>query len=107
MACRRAPAGAEAPGVTQFATNPRIAADSLMLVPLGLSDVRLMNDARFPWLILVPRVDVTEIIDLEPDDRTRLLGEITEVAGALRKATRCDKLNIATLGNVVSQLHVH
>src|SRR5690348_4039681 len=93
--------------MASFTTDPKIAADSLMLVPLGLSDVRLMNDARFPWLILVPRVDVTEVIDLESDDRIRLLNEITEVATALRTATGCDKLNIATLGNVVSQLHVH
>jgi diadenosine tetraphosphate (Ap4A) HIT family hydrolase len=93
--------------VTEFITDPKIAADSMMLVPLGLSDVRLMNDARFPWLILVPRATATEIIDLDPDDRTRLLEEITEVAAALRTATGCDKLNIATLGNIVSQLHVH
>lgn len=90
-----------------FATDPKIAADSMMLVPLGLSDVRLMNDARFPWLILVPRVEATEIIDLDPADRTRLLDEISEVAAALREATGCDKLNIAALGNVVRQLHVH
>ena len=93
--------------MTSFTTDPRIAADSTFLVPLGLSDLRLMNDARYPWLLLVPRVEATEIVDLAPADRTRLLDEIAEVSAALRKATRCHKLNIAALGNVVRQLHVH
>ena len=97
----------EAPRMSEFATDPRIAADSIFLIPLGLSDLRLMNDARYPWLLLVPRVEATELIDLDPEDRTRLLDEIAEVAAALRKATGCHKLNIAALGNVVRQLHVH
>jgi diadenosine tetraphosphate (Ap4A) HIT family hydrolase len=90
-----------------FVLDPKIAADSLPIAPLGLSNLRLMNDSRFPWLLLVPRVEATEIIDLAPAERTRLLDEITEVSAALRKATRCDKLNIAALGNLVRQLHVH
>jgi len=66
-----------------------------------------MNDARFPWLILVPRVEATEIIDLAAPDRARLLDEIVTVSTALRNATHCDKLNVAALGNLVRQLHVH
>jgi diadenosine tetraphosphate (Ap4A) HIT family hydrolase len=93
--------------MSEFTTDPRLAADSILLVPLGLCDVRLMNDARFPWLLLVPRVEATELVDLDPEDRMRLLDEITEVAAALREATGCHKLNIAALGNVVRQLHVH
>jgi len=93
--------------MSSFTLDPRIAADSTFLIPLGLSDLRLMNDARYPWLLLVPRVEATELIDLDPEDRTRLLDEITEVAAALRQATACHKLNIAALGNVVRQLHVH
>src|SRR5258708_3753625 len=93
--------------MSAFATDPRIAADSTFLIPLELSDLRLMNDARYPWLLLVPRVTATEIIDLDPGDRTRLLDEIAEVSAALREATGCDKLNVAALGNVVRQLHVH
>jgi diadenosine tetraphosphate (Ap4A) HIT family hydrolase len=93
--------------MSQFATDPRIAADSMFLVPLELSDLRLMNDARYPWLLLVPRVEATEIVDLAAQDRMRLLEEINEVAAALREATDCHKLNIAALGNVVRQLHVH
>jgi len=90
-----------------FALDPKIAADSLPIAPLGLSDLRLMNDFRFPWLLLVPRVEATEIVDLAPAERARLLDEITEVSAALRKVTGCHKLNIAALGNVVRQLHVH
>jgi diadenosine tetraphosphate (Ap4A) HIT family hydrolase len=93
--------------MSEFTIDPRIAADSLFLIPLELSDLRLMNDARYPWLLLVPRVEATEIVDLGRADRTRLLDEIAEVATALRTATGCHKLNIAALGNVVRQLHVH
>ena len=67
-----------------------------------------MNDARFPWLLLVPRrAGMTEIIDLAGPDRTALFEEIVAVSTALRAATGCDKLNVAALGNSVAQLHVH
>ena len=88
-------------------TDPRLSADSTLLATLELSDLRLMNDRRFPWLILVPRVEATEIIDLSAADRTRLLDEIVTVSTALRDVTRCYKLNVVALGNLVRQLHVH
>ncbi len=67
-----------------------------------------MKDARFPWLILVPRrVGMVEILDLTPDDQARLWGEITVSAEALRTAVNPLKLNIGALGNIVRQLHVH
>ena len=87
--------------------DPRLSTDSTLLATLELSDLRLMNDSRFPWLILVPRVEATEIIDLSAPDRTRLLDEIVTVSTALRDVTRCYKLNVAALGNLVRQLHVH
>jgi len=87
--------------------DPRLSTDSTLLATLTLSDLRLMNDSRFPWLILVPRVEATEIIDLSAPDRTRLLDEIVTVSTALRDVTRCYKLNVAALGNLVRQLHVH
>jgi diadenosine tetraphosphate (Ap4A) HIT family hydrolase len=87
--------------------DPRLSADSTLLATLELSDLRLMNDRRFPWLILVPRVEATEIIDLSAPDRTRLLDEIVTVSTTLRDVTRCYKLNVAALGNLVRQLHVH
>ena len=68
----------------------------------------MMRDGNYPWLILVPRrAGAVEILDLEPSDRARLWAEIETVAEALRAETACDKLNVAALGNVVAQLHVH
>ena len=68
----------------------------------------LINDANYPWLLLVPRrLDVAEIIDLDEVEQAQLMTEIARVARALKDVTQCDKLNIAALGNVVPQLHVH
>jgi diadenosine tetraphosphate (Ap4A) HIT family hydrolase len=93
---------------TTFALDPAIAADTVPVISLGLSAVRLMNDRRFPWLLLVPRrAGAVEIVDLAKADRAALLEEIAAASGALRLATNCDKLNIGALGNKVRQLHVH
>lgn len=92
----------------EFSLDPRLAGDSVALRPLPLSDLRLMDDARFPWLLLVPRVaGAVEIVDLAKPERAALFEEITAVSAALRTATPCVKLNVAALGNVVRQLHVH
>ena len=91
-----------------FTLDSRLAADSTPVTSLGLSDVRLMVDARFPWLLLVPRQPgLAEIIELAKPDRARLFEEIVAVMAALKAATACDKLNVAALGNQVRQLHVH
>jgi diadenosine tetraphosphate (Ap4A) HIT family hydrolase len=75
---------------------------------LGLSRVVAINDADFPWLILVPRrTGVTEIADLGADDAVQLTAEIAQVSRALKHVTGCDKLNIAAIGNIVPQLHIH
>lgn len=88
--------------------DPRLAADSVPVADLALCQVRLMNDATYPWLVLIPRrAGAVEIVDLAPEDRARLMDEIAVVSGALRDMTRCDKLNVAALGNMVPQLHVH
>jgi diadenosine tetraphosphate (Ap4A) HIT family hydrolase len=88
--------------------DPRLAADTVPVGDLALTRVLLANDANFPWLILVPRIPgVTEIIDLDSDQQVQLLGEIDAAARALKSAAACDKLNIAALGNMVAQLHVH
>jgi diadenosine tetraphosphate (Ap4A) HIT family hydrolase len=92
----------------EFVLDPRLAADSLFVADLPLSTVRLMRDANYPWLLLVPRrPGVAEIIDLGEADRVQLMVEISRASDALRAAARCDKLNVAALGNVVAQLHVH
>jgi diadenosine tetraphosphate (Ap4A) HIT family hydrolase len=73
-----------------------------------LSRVLVMNDANYPWLILVPRkAGLVEIIDLNDAAQTELMTEIGRASRALKAVTRCDKLNIAALGNTVPQLHVH
>lgn len=91
-----------------FALDPRLAADSIAVGEFNLSQLRLMDDARFPWLILVPRIaGARELIDLDESDRASLLGEITIVGRMLESMFTPDKLNVAALGNVVSQLHVH
>jgi len=65
------------------------------------------NDANFPWLILVPRrAGVSEIIDLGAEQAV-LMHELSLVSRALKDETRCDKLNVAAIGNVVPQLHIH
>jgi diadenosine tetraphosphate (Ap4A) HIT family hydrolase len=68
----------------------------------------VIKDANYPWLLLVPRREgAVEIIDLEEVEQAQLMTEISRVARAVKDITKCDKLNIAALGNVVPQLHVH
>ena len=75
---------------------------------LPLCRVLLIKDANYPWLLLVPRRhDVVEIIDLDEVEQAQLMTEIADAARALKAITGCDKLNVAALGNVVPQLHVH
>jgi diadenosine tetraphosphate (Ap4A) HIT family hydrolase len=91
-----------------FELDPRLAADSRLLADGPLSQLRLMDDARFAWLVLVPRViGAVELIDLDEHDQQLLLKEIKHAGTLLRASGSCDKLNIGALGNIVRQLHVH
>jgi diadenosine tetraphosphate (Ap4A) HIT family hydrolase len=91
-----------------FILDTRLDADTQLVASLGLCDVRLMNDARFPWLVLVPRQPgLVEIADLAAADQARLWQEVNHAAAALRAVAPCDKLNLGALGNIVRQLHVH
>ncbi|MBZ0087995.1 MAG: HIT family protein [Thermomonas sp.] len=86
----------------------RLADDTVPVADLPLCEVRLMDDANHPWLVLVPKViDAVEIIDLTPAQRTLLCAEIAIASRALRALFKPDKLNVAALGNLVPQLHVH
>jgi diadenosine tetraphosphate (Ap4A) HIT family hydrolase len=88
--------------------DPQLARDAVPIGDLPLSRVLLMNDANYPWLILVPRrAGLVELIDLDESARMQLTAEIAKTADVLKATTECEKLNIAALGNVVSQLHVH
>lgn len=94
--------------MTAFALDPRLEADTLEIAAWPLSLVRLMNDRRFPWVILVPaRAGAIEIVDLPPQDRTTLIEEVARASAAMRELFKPAKLNVAALGNVVPQLHVH
>lgn len=94
--------------MTSFAPDPRLAADTHRVGDLALSRVLLFDDARFPWLVLVPRRDgLRDLIDLSRDDQHALLDEVDRCARVLHALEHPDKLNVAALGNVVAQLHVH
>lgn len=91
-----------------FTLHPRLAADTAPVCELGLSRVLLMDDAAWPWLILVPRrAGLRELIDLPRQARHLLDDEVALASRALAGLYRPDKLNVAALGNVVEQLHVH
>ena len=91
-----------------FQPDPRLAADSVFIADGPLSQVRLMDDARFPWLLLVPRVPgASEWIDLDGGQQRLLLAEINQLSQLLRTEAGVEKINIGALGNIVRQLHVH
>lgn len=91
-----------------FTLDQRLAADSLPLCQTDISLLRVIRDARFAWLVLVPMRDgLADLVDLSPEDEARVMVDIRAVSLALRDATGCDKLNVASLGNMVRQLHVH
>ena len=88
--------------------HSQLECDTVSLGDLALARVLVNNDANYPWLILVPRrPNLVELIDLSESEQAQLIREITQTARALREVTACDKLNIAALGNMVPQLHVH
>jgi diadenosine tetraphosphate (Ap4A) HIT family hydrolase len=91
-----------------FALDARLAADTIEIGDLALSRLLLMNDARFLWLILVPRQDgLSELVDLSAADRAILMEEIVAVSQAMVGSPGVEKINVGALGNVVRQLHVH
>ena len=90
-----------------FALDPRLAADTHRLGGLVLSELLLMDNALVPWLILVPRVAATELHLLDDATRRQLSDETTAVGAFVAGAFPVDKLNVAAIGNVVPQLHVH
>ena len=91
-----------------FTLDGRLAADTLEAGDLPLSRVLLMNDRRYPWVILVPRREgIREWIDLKEADGQQLWRESMQVCRVLQNLFDGDKLNVGALGNVVEQLHVH
>ena len=91
-----------------WSLHPQLQRDTINIGDLPLSCVLVINDANYPWMLLVPRrPDIVEIVDLDEVEQAQLMTEIARVGRALKAVTQCDKLNIAALGNVVPQLHVH
>src|SRR5215469_15233895 len=91
-----------------WSLHPQLEQDTEPVGDLPLSCVLLHNDANYPWLLLVPRrPGVCEVIDLDEADQAQLMVEIATLSRALKATTACDKLNVAAIGNVVPQLHVH
>jgi diadenosine tetraphosphate (Ap4A) HIT family hydrolase len=94
--------------VTTFELDPRLANDTMLIDRIGLCQLRLMEDSRWPWLILVPqRPDVSELFDLTPLDQAMLTFETNQVAETLKRARSPAKINVAAIGNIVRQLHIH
>jgi diadenosine tetraphosphate (Ap4A) HIT family hydrolase len=91
-----------------WSLHPQLERDTANIGDLPLSRVLVINDANYPWVLLVPRrADTVEIVDLDEVAQAQLMTEITRVSRAMREVTNCDKLNVAALGNMVPQLHVH
>ena len=91
-----------------FVLHERLAADSIEIIDLALSKVILMNDANYPWVILVPRrAGIREIHHLDEADQHQLFKEMTSITAIMEKLFQGEKMNVAALGNMVPQLHIH
>jgi diadenosine tetraphosphate (Ap4A) HIT family hydrolase len=91
-----------------WSLHPQLTQDTIDIGDLPLCKVLVIKDANYPWLMLVPRrPEKVEIIDLDEVEQAQLMAEVSRAARALKDITKCDKLNIAALGNMVPQLHVH
>ncbi|HZH53393.1 MAG TPA: HIT family protein [Microvirga sp.] len=91
-----------------FQLDSRLEADTIPVGDLSLCSVLLLNDARFPWFVLVPRVEgASELTDLSDEQAIRLMQEIRIATRVMTSLSRPDKVNVGALGNIVTQLHVH
>lgn len=91
-----------------FVLDPRLAQDTVPIGDFPLCRLLLSNDSNYPWFILVPRrADISELFQLDPVDQLQLWQEATALSQILNDSFNADKLNVAALGNIVSQLHMH
>ncbi len=91
-----------------FDLDPRLKEDTYVLGDFPLCRLLLSKDANYPWFILVPRrADISELFQLDDNDKQQLWEETTALAETLKDSFAADKMNVATLGNVVAQLHMH
>ncbi len=87
--------------------SPQLQNDCFSLGMLGDNQLLLLNNALVPWFILVPHTDVTELFELDDETRLGLVRDSDTLAGFVKQVFNCDKINVASIGNVVSQLHLH
>lgn len=91
-----------------FKLHSQLEKDTIEVSDLNLCKVLLMNNALYPWLILVPmKPDLKEITDLSPEDYSLMMEEVNNMCKKMQEIFSPDKMNVATLGNVVPQLHIH
>lgn len=91
-----------------FQLHPRLQQDSIAIGTFKLSELRLINDSHYPWFILVPKQpDISEIFQLTETDQQQLQQESNLLAKTLADVFKADKMNIAAIGNMVPQLHIH
>jgi len=91
-----------------FQLHPQLAADTVPVATWALCEVLLINDSNYPWLVLVPaRAGMRDLDDLAPEDQARATAEINRASKALKALFAPDKINVAALGNMVPQLHIH
>jgi len=94
--------------VTQFILHPQLAADTVLVGEFPLCQVLLANDGNFPWLILVPKINnISEFHELTDEQQAQFLSESNAISKLLKDGLSADKINIAALGNMVPQLHIH
>lgn len=94
--------------MTQFILHPQLAADTILVGEFPLCQVLLAKDGNFPWLILVPKInEISEFHDLTNEQQIQFLSESNAVSKLLKDGLSADKINIAALGNMVPQLHIH
>lgn len=91
-----------------FSLHPTLKADTFFIGRCGISNLHLMNDSRYPWLILVPALDgLSELHDLSARDYADVTGQIQRLSDQLKSHFKADKINVGALGNMVPQLHIH
>lgn len=93
--------------MSEFTLSPQLQKDCFVLGRLGNSQLLLLNNALLPWFILVPETEVTELFELDDALRLDLVQASDLLAGFVKSVFACDKINVASIGNVVSQLHMH
>lgn len=92
----------------EFVLHPQLVKATVVIGERGLCCMRLMNDTNYPWLVLIPRVaDARELVDLDDAQQVAVMRDIAAASRALQACFAPDKLNVAALGNMVPQLHVH